>query len=92
MNLDTNEREINPATLVRIDNYTGYNFIDSGGLVEYTICEYIEQYAPDGIEYTYIKVPLFSDTMSLPFSLVNQWGASDEIIFEYVIDHVLSEL
>jgi hypothetical protein len=92
MNLEPNEREINPATIVRIDNYLGYNFIDNGGIVEFTICEYIEQYAPDGIEFTYIKIPLYSDAIDLPFSLVNQWGASDEIIFDYVIDQVISKL
>jgi hypothetical protein len=95
MNLEINERDYSPAILVRIDNFAGYNFVNTGGHVDFSVCEYVEQYAPNGIDFTYIKPVLFSGTIEIPFGIVSQWGQDDSIIFNYVINQlqpVLAEL
>ena len=85
MYLETNERQINATQLLRIVGYEGYNFTADAGHVHYEICgyEYVLWYQPDG--YTYGKLVKESGSLPLTLQLVNQWGADDQVIFDYVI-------
>lgn len=85
MFLEHNERQINSTQLLRIVGYEGYDFTSDAGHVHYEICDYGEQLvtAPD----IYINWKPIKETGSLPLTLqlINQWGADDQIIFDYVI-------
>lgn len=96
MVLDANERECTFSTVLRIDNFENYDFKGDAGHVHYTICAYIVELGfdevtgqpiPDGQggqAYTIFKYPMKSGTLPLNDTVVSQWGADDQIIFDYV--------
>lgn len=96
MVLDANERECTFSTVLRIDNFENYNFKGDSGDVNYTICAYVVEFGfdevtgqpvPDGQggqAFTIFKYPMKSGTLPLTDTVVNQWGADDQPIFDYV--------
>ena len=100
MQLDKNERQVNSNQLLRVDLFNGYNFQDTPGYVEYHVCNYIVRlgfYEDTGLPvldengvqmYTISKIPIQSGTIDLTEDLVNQWGADDQIVFDYVIQQL----
>lgn len=96
MVLDANERECTFSTLLRIDNFESYNFKGEPGHVHYVICAYVVELGfdevtgnpvPDGQggqAYTIFKYPMQSGSIELTDAVVSQWGADDQIIFDYV--------
>jgi len=100
MQLEANERELNPAQILRIDVFNGYDFHGAPGYVEYEICDYIVYLAYDevtgapvlddqGVQmFTISKMPVASGTLDLTLELVNSWGSDDQVIFDYVIQHL----
>lgn len=95
MILESNEREFNNQVL-RIDRYDGYDFILSAGIIHYTILTYSQIMGFDEISnepilddkgnhaFTIFKVPILSSSIELPIEIVNQWGADDNIIFDWL--------
>lgn len=100
MQLEANERELNPAQILRIDVFNGYDFHGAPGYVEYEICDYIVYLAYDEVSgapvlddqgvqmFTISKMPVASGTLDLTLELVNSWGSDDQVIFDYVIQHL----
>jgi hypothetical protein len=86
MNLETNEREIQPITLwvngqsytasiFSLNGYGGYNFIDSPGEVQWTMLTY------DAATDT--KQQVMQGILPLTYDLVEDWGTDDQPIFDY---------
>lgn len=91
MILEPNERQVRADMFVRIDKYADYDFASKPGYVEYSVCSYnIEYYPqPDGSNpYIIFKPVLYSGTLELTLQIVNQWGADDQIVFDYVIQQL----
>jgi hypothetical protein len=100
MLLDKNEREVNATKLVRISSFNGYDFENKPGYVDYTVCDYFIRLAyyedtqlpvldDKGVQmYTICKIPIQTGTIDLTEDLVNQWGADDQIVFDYVIQQL----
>lgn len=95
MILESNEREFKNKVL-RIDRYDGYDFILSAGVIHYTILTYSQIMGFDEISnqpilddkgnhaFTIFKVPILSSSIELPIEIVNQWGADDNVIFDWL--------
>jgi hypothetical protein len=100
MQLEANERQLNPRQILRIDVFNGYDFHELPGYVEYEICDYIVYLAYDevtgapvlddqGVQmFTISKMPVYTGTLDLTLELVNSWGSNDQVIFDYVIQHL----
>lgn len=96
MVLEANERECTLSKVLRIDNFENYNFKGDAGDVHYTIIDYVVELGfddvtglpiPDGNggqAFTIFKYPIKSGTLPLTDTVVSQWGADDQIIFDYV--------
>jgi hypothetical protein len=76
------------ATILALSNFCGYNFDNGGGKVEYKL---IGMESPgmtineDGLEQLPpVAKELFIGTIDVPSSIIQQWGASDSIIWDYV--------
>lgn len=80
-----NKRQIQPVNVwsengtvsvnsLFLKDFYNYHFDDGGGKVCYTLGDYTENY--DRIY----------GTIDIPSSVVQQWGPSDDIIFQYVAD------
>ena len=87
MNLEVNERQIQPqeiwlngvnstAVIISIDGFSGYNFIDNPGQVHYNMVAY------DAL--TDEKTRILSGICPLDWTTIANWGADDQIIFDYV--------
>lgn len=65
------QKEINTLALT---DFHGYNFDDGSGYVTYKLI-----YADDNeaIEYT-------TEQIEIPSNIIQQWGASDDVIWNYV--------
>lgn len=99
MQLETNERELVGNGLLRIENYSGYDFYQSAGKVKYAICQYYEVvgYDADGKwiqrtdntdQFFIAKKEIEIGELPLTIDIINQWGADDQIIFEYVAQQI----
>ena len=96
MVLDANERECQGNLVLRIETFNDYDFKGNAGDINYTICNYVVQLGfdevtgkpvPDGNggqAYTIFKYPMKSGTLPLTDTVVSQWGADDQVIFDYV--------
>lgn len=59
-----------------LNDFYHYHFDDGGGKVSYSL---------SGInQSTQSRFDFFSDTIDVPSNIIQQWGADDEIIFDYV--------
>lgn len=96
MQLETNERQLTPTTLLRVVSFDGYDFAGNPGHVNYELCEYQHRlwwYADgtpvedgNGVQaYTFSKVVYESGTLPLTTAVVNAWGADDQLIFDFII-------
>ena len=99
MQLNLNEREILDSKILRIDNYEGYDFSEQAGYIMYSILKYyeVQGYDQDGKwilrindnpNYFIVKPEEYSGKLPLTFELVNQWGADDQLIFQYAADQL----
>jgi hypothetical protein len=80
-----------PATYLGLINFYGYHFNDGPGTVEYTLIGMQDNGSfVDDEGNTIVNAPsavdLFKGALEVPASVVQQWGASDEIIFEHVAE------
>lgn len=82
MELQNNEREISPintwvngmvksGNILMINAFISYDFLGGTSLISYSIVNESRQAIAGG-------------DVNIPFSVVNQWGADDQIIFDYV--------
>lgn len=95
-----NTREIQPkeiwtptgnvsAVYLGLVNFYGYHFDDGPGTVEYTLIGMQDNGSfVDDEGNTIVNPPsavdLFKGALQVPAATVQQWGTSDDIIFEYV--------
>ena len=97
MQLESNEREIENNKILRINNYEGYDFSNEAGYVNYSLHYYYEAtgYDADGKyimrtnnnpEYFIVKPLDYFDNFPLTTEIVNQWGADDQVIFDYLAE------
>lgn len=104
MVLEANERECTLSKVLRIDNFESYDFKGDPGHVHYTIIDYVVELGfddvtglpiPDGNggqAFTIFKYPIQSGSLPLTSSVVNQWGADDQVIFDYVVQELQLKL
>lgn len=67
------------ATIFSIYDFYGYHFDNGGGMVKYKLIGM--EIGGDNVESA---VDYINDTYPIPPSIVQQWCASDDIIFTYV--------
>lgn len=95
MYLESNERELTDGTILRMDSYYGYDFATNSGNVIYSICDYKEVVGYDSEgqfilrfdntdQFFTAKNVLKSDSVALELGVVQNWGSSDQPIFDYV--------
>lgn len=80
--MEQNERAIQPlniwqngvsttATIIRLDGYSGYNFVDNPGEAHYILMDEDKNSIVQGV-------------VQLDWDTVADWGADDQVIFDYV--------
>jgi hypothetical protein len=90
MNLQANQREIvsfdiwkegvfHPVNVLKLGSYSGYDFIASPGQVHYDLIHHEQD-----VDGSIIEMVVADGYVPLTFALVQQWGADDQIIFDYV--------
>ena len=86
MNLETNEREIQPlslwlngelytASIFALNSYGGYDFIESAGMIQWSLLNY------DNLSN--VKKQIAQGVIPLTYDLVEDWGTDDQPIFDY---------
>ena len=78
-----------PATYLGLTNFYGYHFDEGPGTVEYVLIGMQDNGSSVDTEGNTIVNPpsavdLFKGALQIPAATVQQWGPSDDIIFEYV--------
>lgn len=68
------------ATIFALTNFSNYRFDNGPGLVSYKLTG-MEGDPESAYDY-------FLGTVEIPSSVVQQWGASDDIIFDYVANQL----
>ncbi len=63
------------ANYLSLTNFRDYHFDDGSGIVEYSL---IGPDSSDGL------TPYFNGSITIPASVIQNWGASDDIIWDYV--------
>jgi hypothetical protein len=69
---DSGEKSANYLSLT---NFKDYHFDDGPGVVMYSLI------GPDGSDGL---TPYFQGSITIPASVIQNWGASDDIIWDYV--------
>ena len=64
------------AVILNLDGYSGYNFLDSYGSVHWNLVAW------DAV--TDEKTNIISGVTPLDENTVENWGSSDQIVFDYV--------
>lgn len=67
---------IKVATILSLTNFFNYHFDDGGGEVTYVLSG-MEGNPESAVNYYTANLPI-------PSSVIQQWGASDDIIYNYV--------
>jgi hypothetical protein len=69
------------ATILSLLDFRNYNFDNGGGKLTYKLLgmESIDNQPEIATEY-------YVSDLDIPSNIIQQWGQSDEIIFEYVSD------
>lgn len=77
------------AVFLGLFNFYGYHFDDGPGIVEYTLIGMQDNGSfVDDNGNTIMNPPsavdLFKGSLEIPATTIQQWGTSDDIIFQYV--------
>jgi hypothetical protein len=64
------------ATLIAFTDFYDYHFDNNSGKVNYQLLTFIEDEGYDVV---------FSGTLSIPASIIQQWGTDDDVIYNYII-------
>jgi hypothetical protein len=67
------------ATFLGLIDFFNYHFDNGGGTATYTLIGMVDN--GDGVP---TATELYVSNIGIPSEIVQQWGASDEIIFQYV--------
>ena len=88
----SNTRQIQPkqiwedgeknANLLSLTNFSDYHFDGGSGKVNYTLSG-IETKVTESETFS-VAVEYYNGVVDIPAEVVNQWGASDEVIWSYV--------
>lgn len=62
------------ATILSLNNFSDYRFDDGGGRVSYSLISVVNDK----------EQRLYGGIVDVPSEVVQQWGTSDDIIFQYV--------
>lgn len=79
------------ATILALAEFYGYHFDDGGGKVQYKLIgmEPVITNDSDGNPIsTPVAVDYFTGVVDIPSNIVQQWGASDNIVWDYVADQL----
>lgn len=99
MQLEHNERELLDGNLLRVDNYSGYDFLNNPGFVTFSVCKYEEVVGYDSFgqfilrsdntdQFFIAKRIIYSATIEMDINVVQNWGVSDDPIFQYVASKI----
>lgn len=103
MYLESNERALDSVTIIKLVDYKGYDFNVNPGTVYFEITDYKQVFiydeitkepvlAPDGTHsFIILKGKLSERSMDLTWEVANQWGADDQVIFDYIIEQLNNE-
>jgi len=71
------------ATILSLANFFNYHFDEGAGTVEYLLLgmESIGENPESAVEY-------YKANLEIPSSVIQQWGADDSIIWNYVIQQL----
>lgn len=77
------------ATIFALTNFFDYHFDNGGGMVTYTLSGMESNGTTTLDDGTIVQLPdsavvYFTGNMNVPSNIIQQWGASDDIIFNYV--------
>jgi hypothetical protein len=77
------------ATIFALTNFTNYRFDNGPGLISYKLAGMESPGTSIDENGEIVAMPesafdYFFGTMEIPANVIQQWGASDEIIFDYV--------
>lgn len=77
------------ATFLGLSDFFDYHFDNGGGMVTYLLIGMESQGTTTDENGNVVTLPdvaieYIKDNLSIPSNIVNQWGASDDIIFNYV--------
>ena len=77
------------AKYLALTNFFGYHFDNGGGVVRYQLIGVQDNGSSTLEDGTIVQNPtslvtLYEANLQVPSNIIQQWGASDQIIFEYV--------
>jgi len=79
------------ATILSLYNFTDYHFDNGGGKVYYKLIG-MQPVITVNDEGTEISTPVANDyylgVVDIPSNIVQQWGASDDVIWDYVATQI----
>ena len=70
------------ATILALTNFTDYHFDGGTGKVYYSLLG-METKVTESESYQ-VAVEYYNGIVDIPAEVINQWGASDEVIWAYV--------
>ena len=71
---------VKEATILSLYNFYDYHFDDGGGKVSYKL---IGMESPE-VGQPEVAVDYYSGVVDIPAAIIQQWGASDDVIWTYV--------
>lgn len=79
------------ATILSLYNFSDYHFDNGGGKVHYKLIG-MENVVTTNEEGTEISTPVafdyFKGIIDIPSNVIQQWGSSDDIIWQYVASNI----
>lgn len=77
------------AKYLQINEFFDYRFNDGGGTVSFRMIEEVDNGTTTLQDGTIVSNPityneLYGATMQIPSNIVQTWGTSDQVIFDYV--------
>lgn len=77
------------AKYLALTDFSNYHFDNGSGVVSYKLIQEIDNGTTTLEDGTIVQnqpslVTLFQGNIAIPSNVVQQWGASDDIIFQYV--------
>jgi hypothetical protein len=75
---------VKEAIILSLYNFYDYHFDDGGGKVSYKLIgmEAPEEGQPE------VAVDYYSGVVEIPATIIQQWGASDDVIWTYVVNQL----
>ena len=74
------------ANILALSNFTNYHFDGGSGKVHYTLAG-MEDRITESDSYQ-VAVDYYSGIVDIPADVINQWGSSDEVIWNFVANEL----